>query len=199
MALHALKKITVRDVMKGEPEKEKLTITVPNAKGDGVETKEVMVAKPADLVVFYGRAINHRTGSTQLGEFVEYIGTFEARRIADGEVFQSTRLIPPPITNDLLGQAYLNAKRADESSAVDFAFVIGVEPDPNGAKGYKYTCKPVSTGSSDVDPLAELRSSLAMNFAETLGLDVMAKIGLPAPGEAAKQLEAPKSKKPEPA
>lgn len=195
MALNALKKITIKDVMKGKPEKETVQLAVMNedgtpavdAKGEPV-TRSVQVAKAQDLAVIYGRARTHRTGNTTYGQFVEYIGSFEARRIKDGEIFQSTRIIFPPIAADIADEAYVNAKREDQDAEVDFAFVVGVEPDTKGTEGYKFSCKPIATGANTADPLADLRSSLAVNFAETLGGELMAKLGFALPGEAAKQI-----------
>lgn len=184
MAINALKKITIRDVLKGKPEM--VTVKVPNAAG-GTDDKAVAVA--ADLVLLYGRAINHRIGTTPLGEFMEYLGSFEARRIKDGEIFQSSRIIFPPIAADMAQSAYLMAKKGDDSAMVDLSFVVGVEPDPTGITGYKYTCKPIRTGAADSDPLAELRSSLGMQFVEILGADAARLMGLPIPGEEALKIE----------
>lgn len=191
MALRALKKITFRDVV-GKPDKVKHKIVVPNASGDGVEEKEVYLAVPGDLMAVFGKAHNHRMGDTPLGQFMEFVGTFEALRIKDGERFQSTRCIFPPIAADMAAEAYLNAKRADDSSVVELAFVVGVEPDHRSAEGYKFTCKPIRTGAESGDPLAELRSSLAGPFMEALGIETVRKLGLPVPGDEAKQIEAPR-------
>lgn len=188
MAINALKKLTIKDVIKGKPEKQSIKIQVANEDGTGTVEKTVNVAVAADLAVFYGRARNHRTGNTAFGPFIEYVGTFEARRIKDGEIFQSTRMIPPPIADDLVGEAYTNAKRLSPDDEVDIAFIVGVEPDTKGQEGYKFTCKPVLMGAAVTDPLAELRLSLATNFAASLPADVMAKLGFGAPGDNALQI-----------
>lgn len=199
-AIYALKKITFRDVIKGALEREEIELTELDGNNQPVKRK-VSVAKAMNCYVVFGRAHAHRSGSTSLGDFIEFIGTFEARRISDGAVFQSTRCIFPPIAGDLATEAYMRAKREDESALVDMAFVVGIEPDGRAATGYKFTCMPVQTGEAAADPLEELRSSLAVKFAANLGEATMAKLGLPMPGQAARAIAAPKGgkKEPEPA
>lgn len=189
MALRALKKITFRDVV-GKPEKIKHKIQVPTADGMSTEEKEVWLARPGDLMAVIGKAHNHRSGNTPLGDYMEFVGTFEAYRLSDGEVFQSTRCIFPPIAGDMAEEAYLSAKRNDDSAIVEFGFVVGVEPDHRSAEGYRFTCKPLrAEADRSADPLAELKSSLAASFAQALGAEVTAKLGLPAPGDQAAQIE----------
>lgn len=194
MAISALKKITVKDVMKGKPERAKVTVERKDPDTGEVSSVEVSQVIAQDVCVIYGRAHSHETGSTQFGAYTAFIGSFEARRIKDGEVFQSTRIIFPPIADGIALETFMGAKQADPTAQVDFAFVVGVEHDARGAEGYKFTCKPVNTGTTVHDPLAELRSFLAPNFAEALGLENMAKLGLEAPGAAAKQIGSAKAK-----
>lgn len=191
MALHALKKITVKDVMKGKPEKEAIQVAVMNEDGspalDANQApimRTVNVAVAQDVCVIYGRAREHRAGTTSYGPFVEYIGTFEAKRLKDGEVFQSTRVIFPPISADLADADYTRIKRANPDAEVEFAYVVGVEPDARGSDGYKWSCKPIATRESVGDPLAEMRSSLALSFAAALGQDMALQLGFTA-GETA--------------
>jgi hypothetical protein len=202
MAVSALKKITVKDVMKGKPDKEDVQVPVLNDDNTPVLDKEgkpvmrtIKVARAQDVCLIYGRAHSHEIGSTQYGKFVTFIGSFEARRIKDGEIFQSTRIIFPPIADGIAEETFLAAKKEDETAQVNFAFVIGVEPDTRGLEGFKFTCKPIQTGEHAHDPLAELRSSLAMNFAQALPAEVLTRIGLEVPGEAAKLIGSDKGKK----
>lgn len=201
MAVHALKKITVRDVMKGKPEKHKVTVTVPDP-ADEKKTIEVEQShvKAQDVCIIYGRAHSHETGSTQYGPYTTFIGSFEARRVKDGEIFQSSRIIFPPIADGLAIETYMGAKAEDPTAQIDFAFVVGVEHDPRGAEGYRFTCKPVNVGNTKHDPLAELRASLSLNFAEALGIEGAQALGLIAPGDDAKQITGPAAtKEPAPA
>lgn len=184
MAIHALKKITVKDVMKGKPEKEAIQLAVLNEDGTPVldnENKPVMrtvnVAVAQDVCVIYGRAREHRSGTTSFGTFVEYVGSFEAKRLKDGEIFQSTRVIFPPISADLADADYTRIKRDNPDAEVEMAYVVGVEPDARGSDGYKWSCKPIATRESVSDPLAEMRSSLALSFAAALGQETALKLG----------------------
>jgi len=185
MAVSALKKITVKDIMKGKPERAKVMITKKDEDTGELRELEVSQVIAQDVCIIYGRAHSSETGSTQFGPYTTFIGSFEGRRIRDGEVFQSTRIIFPPIADGIALEAYMGAKAADPTAQVDFAFVVGVEHDARGAEGYKFTCKPVNTGANTHDPLAELRLSLASSFAAALGSDRMAALGLEAPGSGA--------------
>lgn len=184
MAVSALKKITVKDVMKGKPERHKVTVTVKDADGKDIE-QEVSQVKAQDVCVIFGRAHSHETGSTQFGSYTTFIGSFEARRIKDGEIFQSTRIIMPPIADGIALETYMGVKAEDPTAQVDFAFIVGVEHDARGAEGYKFTCKPVQTGANAHDPLAELRVGLSSQFAAALPPGMAAALGLAAPEEQA--------------
>lgn len=195
--IQSVKKITARDVI-GKVEKEDHTVGVMNDDGTPVldannqpVTRKVKVAVARDLFVVMGVARDHRIGRSQYGDSIVFTGNFEARRLSDGQVFVSTECIFPPIAQDMAISAYERAKALDPSAAVDFAFLIGVAPDARGSEGFKFTCKLTRAATSEADPLAELRSSLALDFAESLGAETMAKIGLMAPGETARQIEGP--------
>lgn len=193
--LYAVKKITVKEVLGGKVEKEDMQISVLNDDGSPVlgsdgkpVTRTVKVARERDVCMIYGTAREHRSGMTSFGEFVEYIGTFEAKNLVTFDTYQSTRVIFPPIADDMALNAFMAAKERSPDNIVDMAFIIGVRPDARGTEGFKFTCRPLKLGERQDDPLAALRSSLAMNFAEQLGLEVMEKLGLPAPGSAAAQI-----------
>lgn len=178
MALSALKKITVKDVMKGKPEREVVTVMVQNPAdidGPKIESKQSVV-KAQDVCLIMGRAHSHETGSTTFGPYTTFIGSFEARRLKDGEIFQSTRIILPPIADGIGQEVYMNAKKEDPNNDVEFAFIVGVEHDERGTEGYKFTCKPISTGTNSVDPLAQMRSALYDQLASALPSETFAKI-----------------------
>lgn len=150
--MEAVRKITVREILKGKP-----------AKGeDGkVETQ--------DLALIYGQVHSIESGTSQFGQYHVLIGRFEARRLKDGAVFQSTRAILPQIAEDLAVQTVLEAKREDETAFVNLAFVIGAEHDERGTEGYKFTVKPIATGERAPDPLAELKAAMAPELAKLGG------------------------------
>jgi hypothetical protein len=210
MAISALKKITAKDVMKGKIEKETATVNVMNDDGTPVMgsdgkpvTREVSRVKSVDVFAVYGTAHRHEIGNTQFGDYVSFIGAFEAVRLSDGEQFQSTRVIFPPIADTIALDTYMRAKKGDEMAEVNFAFVIGLDPDDRAATGYKFTCKPVNAGEEREDPLARLKSSLAPKFAAILGGTKAGDVlGLPNPADAkpiegeAKVIEPPTNENP---
>lgn len=191
--IQSLKKITARDVI-GKIEQTDASVPVTNDDGTPVldsagnpVTRKVKVAVAKDLFVVIGRARDHRVGKSAYGDSYVFVGDFEARRLTDGQVFTSTECIFPPIAQDMAISAYVRAKAVDKDAAVGFGFLIGCVPDARGTEGFKFTCKHQHAAEDVSDPLADLRSSLAMDFAETLGADTMAKIGL-LPGEGAKMI-----------
>lgn len=141
--MEAVRKITVREILKGKPQKGE----------DGKVASQ-------DLALIYGQVHSLESGTSQFGNYQVLIGRFEARRLKDGAVFQSTRAILPQIAEDLAVQTVMEAKAQDPSAFVNLAFVIGAEHDERGTEGYKFTVKPVSTGEQAADPLAELRASM---------------------------------------
>lgn len=197
MALRAVKKITARDVLGSKMEKTEVQIPVLNDDNTPVldsQNNPVMrktkVAIERDLYVVVGTANGHRIGKSAYGDSMVFTGNFEARRLEDGEIFVSTECIFPPIAADLATSAFLREKAKNEQGSVEFAFIVGVAPDAKGSEGFKFTCKPLRVGEATSDPLAELKSSLAMNFAEALGAETMAKIGYVMPGQTALLVDA---------
>lgn len=150
--MEAVRKITVREILKGKPQK-----------GDDGKVAA------QDIALIYGQVHSVEGGSSQFGPYSVLVGRFEARRLKDGAVFQSTRAILPQIAEDLAVQTVMDAKREDETAFVNLAFVIGVEHDERGTEGYKFTVKPISTGEQAADPLAELKAAMAPALAQIGG------------------------------
>lgn len=163
--LNAVKKITVKEILKGKPEMDQITVPDP---ADATKTIVKMVAKVQDFAVIYGQAHTVDSADSQFGPYSVFIGRFEARRLKDGAVFQSTRLILPQIAEDWALMAFLEAKGQDQTALVDLAFIIGAEPDLRGKEGYKFSVKPVSTGENRADPLETLRLAMAPALMEAL-------------------------------
>jgi hypothetical protein len=179
MAVHALKKITVRDVMKGKPAKAAVDVEVDGKK---VTVQQVI---PQNVCIIRGSAYDLETGKSDFGTFNRFIGTFEAMRISDGEVFQSTRIIFPPIAADIAFDVYSRAKAEDEGSMVEMAFVVGVEHDARGGEGYRWTCIPLATGEDREDPLKKIREATNAQLADLLGADKAKALGLTGPAATA--------------
>lgn len=152
MALNAVRKITLKEILKGKPEKEEVVLDD--------KTKEMRV-KEQDVCVVFGQAMTYEKGSTQFGDYVAFVGRFEARRLRDGEVFQSTRLIMPKVAEEMTLVELMDAQREDSTSFLNIAYVLGVEYEARGTEGYKWTVKPVSTGEERADPLDSLRQAIS--------------------------------------
>lgn len=168
--IEAVKKVTIKEILKGKPPRE--TREVPMFDGDGnpvmdgdvQRTTKKEVAIPGDLAVIAFKVHSHKTGRTSFGDYTEYFGVIQARRLTDGKIVQGSRYIPTPIADDLLWNMYSAAKQADEGAVVEGVFVIGVEPDNRSKDGYKWTCKPVLTPEQHaqvVDPFADMFARVA--------------------------------------
>jgi hypothetical protein len=151
--------------------------------GKPVLAKLDLTDKPLQLYVVYGKAKTSKSGTSQYGDYVEYFGAFEARRVADGEVFQAGRVIFPPPTDAVVDNAFNAAKAEDASAEVAFAFVIGSEPFVRGEEAkFRYTCEPVQVGDlPQFDPLADIKAALSAKIPALL----------PPPATASAALEAP--------
>lgn len=165
--VEALRKITVKEVMKKKPTKIAVLVDGTDVQAKDADGNLKWTVNAVDLMLIIGRARDHRIGSTQFGDFVEYLGSFEGRRIEDGAVFQSTRLILPPPASDIMFNDYREAKAGDQDAMVDFAIIIGLEPSERGTEGYRFTCKPIADPEqSKTDPLADLRRMLVEQVPE---------------------------------
>lgn len=114
--------------------------------------------KPTALYRVWGRANGLRTGSTQFGEFVAMIGTFEAVRLSDGVYFKSSQcILPAPYggPGGMLSQA-VKDNTENGRGGVDFALEIGVKPDEESTTGYVYVTDPLREASA-TDELKSLR------------------------------------------
>lgn len=165
MAVHAVKKITTREILKGKPERQSIKVPDP---ADATKTIDKLVAITQDFAVIFGQAHTMEPKSSTYGPYNEFIGRFEARRTKDGEIFQATRLILPAIADDIAANWFMDAKRLDPTAMVNMAFVVGAEPDTRGTEGYKFTIKPVDTGEVKNDPLDALRLAMMPSLAMAL-------------------------------
>lgn len=201
MSIRAVKKITARDVMGRNLQKIDVEVPVLNDDNTPVMTKDAdgkdipvmrktKVVIEHDIYLLMGTTADYRVAKSAFGDSMVFNGNFEARRIEDGEIFVSTACIFPPIAADLAEAAFFREKAKDKDAVIEFAFVIGVSPDARGTEGFKFTCKPIRVGEAQSDPLAELKSSLGLNFAQVLGEEAMQRMALPMPGQAALTVDA---------
>ena len=124
---------------------------------------------PTERVIFdlYGLAVKTRTGSTNLGPWVQFVGEFEAVT-PDGEVFASARChIPQPFEDMLyaqLAQVQAPGPNGEDNSkaSVRFAVRLSIVPPAKGkpsASGYEYRIQPLLEPETD-SPIANLRAEV---------------------------------------
>lgn len=169
MSLQSVTKITHKELMEGKLTRAEVTV--------GDEKKLLPIEQ--DTAIVRGVISGHETGETKFGEFVKFIGTFEAIRIQDGEKFFSKTLILPSNASDVLFDSYSSAKKEDPTAELSFVMVLGVKPDFNGAVGYKHTVKLSGAGMEKNDPLAAIRASTDAQLAEILGAEKFAALNSP--------------------
>lgn len=109
--------------------------------------------KQVDLFAVYGVATGTKTGSSNFGDWLAFIGDFEGVDIATGEVSRSpVCFLPEP------AQGMLEAALLKNENGVEFSFIIGVKPNKTSTTGYEYTVKPV-VASKQNDALEKLRGA----------------------------------------
>jgi hypothetical protein len=149
-----LRKITVKDVMRGVKYKEDLT-------------------EQKDLFVVYGFTEEMRSEESgfkdQSGnamKYNRYFGAFKAKRIGDGKQFRSTQLILDNFSSDLLALEFHTIRKDDEGAPCNFAYIIGVEPFVRGEETkYRHTLKPVNMYGDELpDPLAAIEARMLENM-----------------------------------
>lgn len=175
--MEILRKITVKDIVNAANRDTHPDFTL--AKG-----KE----KRFLIMTVFGRITGYRSGETQHGGFINFLGMFEAHSQADGSVFKSANLILPEPAGSVLFNVFtgnlpkkkmkttISVQAADgtwsekteerevhdfesaQANPFAFAFQIGIEP-ASSATGYRFTASPVDIGDDEeLDPLAEIRN-----------------------------------------
>lgn len=132
-----LKKISAKNVMGGKVEKP---------------------TKATELYTLIGVVDGIKTGSTDYGEYIKFLGQFKAIRSADRQEYFATAAFLPNPAQEMLVSAIESAQANDPQASIEIAYVIGVKPADN-AVGYEYTVKPLL--SQKADALAALESRIA--------------------------------------
>lgn len=103
---------------------------------------EELLKKPgkrADLCDLYGVATKAKPGSSDYGPFVAFLGQFRAKRLADGQEFDSRKIIFPAFIEEELYGAF----GEDNTGNVEFAMRISAKYDADAATKYVYEMKPI--------------------------------------------------------
>lgn len=118
------------------------------------------------LCTIFGRATGYTLGQSNFGEWVRFLGSFEAR--ANGEIFTSAKLHLPNVVSDSL-QVALDM-RDDDAMPIEFAFDFFVEK-ADTAIGYAYAAKTVIETKTH-DELSALRAAVESKSFPALGAPV---------------------------
>lgn len=113
------------------------------------------VTEKKSLMRVIGIVTSLKTGSSQYGEFVEFIGDFEATNLETGEVCRALKCFLPHIASDITADAVRRGEESGGFKGVEMAFEIGVRPADN-AIGYEYDILPLIE-NRNVDALEALR------------------------------------------
>jgi hypothetical protein len=115
--------------------------------------------EPRQLYVVFGQARSTKTGESDYGPWVAFLGTFEAVDLKTGDRYVSDKLhLQDPAEGLLLDQL---ARRADTSDSIQFLFEVGVKPsqkwiDTDNGNSYEFTIK-THFKLDKADPLAAMR------------------------------------------
>lgn len=156
-----LRKITVKDVMRGSVFSDKDGKEVPSY--IKLVTDE---QKSLKLFIVWGKTGEYHqeesgfkdkaTGKAQL--YQRFSGDFKARRFVDGACFEAYQLILDSFSESVL----VNQIKHKEGEEVPFAFVVGIEPFKRGDEiKYRHTLQPVNVSDGELyNPLADVEDKL---------------------------------------
>lgn len=116
------------------------------------------IKEARNLYDLFGIAVKTKTGHTDKGDWLSFIGEFEAVT-PDGEIFAAPRCFVPQPFEDMLFAQLAQAQEADPKATVQFAVRVAIVPPRKGkpsAVGYEYTVTPL-VDSRETSPLALLK------------------------------------------
>lgn len=119
--------------------------------------------KRMELMKVFGVARKAAPGSTAIGDFVRFSGSFRAVNSVTGESFQAGGMILPPIAQDLLA----GALEGDGVEDVNFGFSVAVHYDADAIAKYVYEVESLLPPAQD-DPLERLGAALGVSVAPAL-------------------------------
>jgi hypothetical protein len=113
-------------------------LTIKNTGWNTAELKAAVTKAPStDILKIAGVITAIRPGQTQLGEYAELVGQFQAVNLVTGEMFQSGKAILPNFIADPMVDA------SKGGSEVEFAIQIGVKRNEGSVVGYEFSVKPL--------------------------------------------------------
>ena len=126
---------------------------------DGKPSTAFEPLSPAPLYVVFGQARDTKTGESDYGPWVAFLGHFEAIDLETGERYVSDKLhLQDPAEGLLVDQM---AKRTNPSDTIGFMFEVGKKPsqkwmDTDNGNSYEFTVK-THFQIDKADPLADMR------------------------------------------
>jgi hypothetical protein len=113
-------------------------LTIKNTGWNTSELKAAVTKAPStDILKIAGVITAIRPGQTQLGEYAELVGQFQAVNLESGEMFQSSKAILPGFIADPMVEAHAGGQE------VEFAIQIGVKRNEGSVVGYEFSVKPL--------------------------------------------------------
>ena len=109
--------------------------------------------KDGKIYRVWGLAAKIETGTSDHGEWLCFVGRFEAINIETGEHKASTKLFLPDVAQDLLVAPVEGLK--DGETGIEFGFDIAIRVDESAATGYVYEASPLDEPNTN-DPMAKL-------------------------------------------
>lgn len=157
-------------------------ITKLSPKTCGCEPKKVAAnlkndGDSAPLLALFGNVTGVKSGESNFGPWLKFVGSIAAQNLITGEFFRSGAAFLPEVATQLLLPAVESAE-----GAVQFGFQIDIKKDEASSVGYQYTVKPLLPMETS-DPLLLMASEIESNF----------PVALPAPENVA-ETETPKGK-----
>jgi hypothetical protein len=130
---------------------------------DDKEQKNPLPMLPRQLYIVFGQARSTKTGESDYGPWVAFLGSFEAVDLETGERSVSDKLhLQDPAEGLLLDQL---SRRSNTADSVQFLFEVGVKPsqkwmDTDAGNSYEFTVK-THFKMDKADPLASMRQLAA--------------------------------------
>lgn len=122
--------------------------------GNVRQTVKDFCAKDGDVIPAYsifGTANGVKSGVSQYGDWVAFVGNMEAVNHASGERFAAVQcFIPEPLQTILL-------EGLEEHENIEFSFTVKVKRRDDLKEGYEYLVEPHKQ-ATEADPLEKLRA-----------------------------------------
>lgn len=135
-------------------------LTIKAIVGDIADQLEDLIkakGKTIWLCDIYGITARARSGSTAMGEYVKFAGTFQATNLLTGEEFESVSCIIPTFLGEAIYSAMTINSEEGKLNTARFAFRFGAHYDKTAIAKYVFDVQSLLPPSSN-DEMAQLRA-----------------------------------------